>query len=130
MRAILFSAVAFSFAAAAGPPAKTVDLDRPGALDAIQHDDKPLYERIRGVLKAAEIEPCETLPKLVQTQFRAGVEVCNGHAILTSFPAKIRVAFRIDETLYASNVVQPNITASAHPAVDGPAAGAENRRAR
>jgi hypothetical protein len=127
MRAIATCVLAVSFAAAAGPPARSVDLDRPGALDAIERQDKSLYQRIQGVLKAAEIEPCDTLPKLVQTRFRAGVEVCDGHAILTSFPAKIRVAFRIDETLYASNVVQPRITASAHPAVDGAATAARRR---
>lgn len=118
MRAIAISAIAVSLAAAAAPPTKSVDLDRPGVLEAIQHRDKSLYDRIHGVLKAAEIEPCETLPKLVQTQFRVGIETCNGHDILTSFPAKIRVSFRIDDTVYASNVIQPKITAQARPAVD------------
>jgi len=118
MRAIAICVLAVCLdAAAGGPPARSVDLDRPGALAAIERQDKPLYERIQGVLKAAEVEPCDTLPKLVQAQFRAGVETCNGYEILTSYPAKIRVTFRIDDTLYASNVIQPKIIATARPAV-------------
>jgi hypothetical protein len=118
MRAIAISAIAISFAAAAGPPVKTVDLNRPGVLEAIEQRDKPLYERIHGVLKAAEIEPCESLPKLVQA-LHVGMETCNGHDILTSYPAKIRVSFRIDDTLYSGNVIQPKITGEAHPAKQG-----------
>ena len=57
MRAIAIFAVAVSFAAIAGPAPKSVDLNRPGVLEAIEQQDKPLYERIHGVLKAAEIEP-------------------------------------------------------------------------
>jgi hypothetical protein len=56
------------------------------------------------------------LPKVVEA-FHVGVETCRGYGILTSYPAKIRVTFRIDDTVYASNVVQPKITASARPAV-------------
>jgi len=120
MRAIAICAVAVSFSAAAGGwwPANSVDLDRPGVLEAIEHKDKALYERIHGVLKAAEAEPCDTLPRIVETQFRAGLETCNGHLILTSYPAKIRVSFRIDDTLYSSNVIQPKIVGKALPAVD------------
>ena len=118
MRAIAILAVALSLAAAAAPPTKTVDLNRPGVLEGIEQRDKPLYERIHGVLKAAEMEPCDTLPKIVQTQFRAKLETCHGHEILTSYPAKIRVAFRIDDTLYSSNVIQPKIKGTAMPAVD------------
>ena len=118
MRAIAIFAVAFSFAAVAGPPVKSVDLNRPGVLEAIEKRDKPLYERIHGVLKAAEMEPCDTLPKIVQTQFLANMETCRGHDILTSYPAKIRVSFRIDDTLYSSNVIQPKIKGTAMPAVD------------
>ena len=121
MRAIAISAIAVSLAATAGPPSKTVDLNRPGVLEAIEQQDRPLYERIHGVLKAAEIEPCETLPKLMQA-LHVGMETCNGHDILTSYPAKIRVSFRIDDTLYSSNVIQPRITAKARPAVERPSA--------
>ena len=125
MRAIAVTALAVSFAALAGSPTKSVDLNRPGALEAIEKSDKPLYDRIHGVLKAAEIEPCETLPKVVQA-LHVGMETCNGHEILTSYPAKIRVSFRIDDTVYSSNVLQPKITAEARPAVNLPAA-AEKR---
>jgi hypothetical protein len=128
MRAIATFALAVSFAAvAADPPARSVDLDRPGALSAIEGQDKPLYERIQGVLKSAEIEPCDSLPKLIQAQFRAGLETCNGQLILTSYPAKIRITFRIDDTLYAGNVIQPKITARAQPAVAVSTGAAEKR---
>jgi len=119
MRALAICALAISLAAAAAPPTKSVDLDRPGVLEAIRQGDKPLYDRIHGVLKAAEMEPCDSLPKRVLTQFRVGLETCSGHDILTSFPAKIRVTFRIDDTVYASNVIQPKITGEAHPANQG-----------
>jgi len=121
MRAIAVIAVTVSLAALAGPPTRSIDLNRPGVLEGIERSDKGLYERIYGVLKAAEIEPCETLPKLVQA-LHVGMETCNGHDILTSYPAKIRVSFRIDDTVYSSNVIQPKITAQARPAVDSPAA--------
>ena len=128
MRAIAILTVTVSFSAAAGGwwPANSVDLDRPGVLDGIAKRDRPLYDRIHGVLKAAEMEPCETLPRIVETQFRAGVEACNGSVILTSYPAKIRVAFRIDDILYSSNVIQPKIVGKALPAVNT-AAPAEKR---
>ena len=124
MRAIAVTALALSFTALAGPATKSVDLNRPGVLEAIEKSDKGLYDRIHGVLKAAEIEPCESLPKLVQA-LHVGMETCNGHDILTSYPAKIRVSFRIDDTVYSSNVIQPKITAQARPAVDPPRAAAK-----
>jgi len=93
-----------------------VDLDSPGVLERIEKEDPQRYERIRGVIKAAEMQPCETLPKILRTQFRAELGICAGYGILTSYPAKIHVTFSLEDTLYVINVAQPKIRGKAWPA--------------
>lgn len=97
-----------------------VDLDRPGVLERIEEQDPQRYARIQGVIRAAEIEPCATLPKILQTQFRAELGTCAGYAILTSYPAKIHVTFSLEDTLYVTNVMQPKIQGKAWPAKERP----------
>lgn len=115
MRALLIPVALTSCAAMAAP---TVDLDRPGALEQIQQQDPALYERVMGVLKAAEVEPCVHLPKIIQAQYRGELASCAAYQILTSFPPKIRVSFVLDKTVYVSNVQQPKLVGSLEPAVE------------
>jgi hypothetical protein len=134
MRALLIPAVFLSAAAFADPAVmrpdgavkpgvavapfgtREVDLDRPGALDRIEAQDPALYKRLIGVIKAAEMQPCEHLPKLIEAQFRATLSTCNAYSILTSFPPKIRMSFLVDGTLYVSNVQQPGLVGKIVPA--------------
>jgi hypothetical protein len=100
----------------AGPTvSRDVDLDRPGALQAIERDDAALYTRIRGVLDAAQAQTCETLPQLVHAQFQATLGTCSTFSILTSFPPKRRISFVIDDTGYSSNVVQVHLDGKLQP---------------
>jgi hypothetical protein len=118
MRKIMLAILAFAaiLPAHAGPfVTRGVDLDRPGALEAIERGNPALYERIRGVLDAAQAKPCETLPQMLKTQFQATLGMCSNYAILTSFPPKRRISFVIDDTGYSSNVVQLHLDGKIRP---------------
>jgi hypothetical protein len=137
MRPFLIPAVFLSLAAAAdttvlripegnvrhitiGAPPGTpeVNLDRPGALERIARQDPALYKRLVGVIQAAEMQPCEHLPKVIEAQFKASVASCEGYNILTSFPPKIHMSFLVDGTLYVSNVQQPRLAGKLVPAAE------------
>ena len=122
MRALLVPIALVSFAAAAAGqvPAGTpeVNLDAPGALDRIEKQDPALYKRLVGVIAAAEVQPCEHLPKIIETQYRGELSSCAAYNILTSFPPKIHMSFVLDGTLYVSNVRQPNLVGRITPAIE------------
>ena len=104
---------------AAPPGTPEVNLDRPGVLDRIAKENPALHKRLMGVIQAAEVEPCEHLPKLLKTQFGATVTSCEGYNVLTSAPPKIHMSFLVDGTLYVSNVQQPRLMGKVAPATEG-----------
>ncbi len=106
-------ALAFALGAAlaaptlASPPVTFVDLDRPGILGSIARDNPAHYAKIVKVLEATRVDPCETLARILKAEVDLENVHCATYGLLTSFPPKVHVAFRIDDVHYSSNVAQP-----------------------
>lgn len=82
-----------------------VDIGDERALDAIRAANPAQYEKVIGILSLAGNVSCETLPQMLKVQFGARDVKCSGALILTSYPAKRRLAFELDDTVFAGNIV-------------------------
>ena len=78
-----------------------VDLNRPGALEALARDNPRHYQQVVEITRVASRVSCDTGPRLlpVPTADRNPQE-CVGMTIMTSEPPKRRVTFEIDHTRY------------------------------
>ena len=65
----------------------------------------------RAFLAGAQLQPCETLPRVLKASIRADDIRCNSALLLTSYPAKRHISFRLDDVTYVSNVVQTRLDA-------------------
>jgi len=95
----LLAAIACT-AAQAGTPA-VVRLYQPGALEALARSNPAHFKRVSDILSLASEMPCNT-PRFnleVKVKHDATTEGC-GLGLLTSFPAKRRLEFTLDETRY------------------------------
>jgi hypothetical protein len=95
---------------------KHVDLGDPRALDALATEDPAHYEKVMGILQVASNVSCETLPQMLKVQYGAEYVHCSGSMILTSYPAKRRLSFKLDDTAYSGNVVLTGVQPRAIPA--------------
>lgn len=84
---------------------RVVNLDSPGALEAIEKESPEHYRKIVEILRVSETISCETLPKVLHVQYGVSDTQCNAHAILTSLPPKRHLYFILDRTGYRTNVV-------------------------
>jgi hypothetical protein len=103
----LIAAVLFALAAAAQAQgtAATVDLNRPGALDALKASDPGRYDQVSRILQVAERTSCRYVgPEIFKA---AGLDVQQascGMTLLTSLPAKRYIHFTLDATRYTAIV--------------------------
>lgn len=108
--AVVVLAVASTITGAmAGPivvsPTSRVDLDRPGAMEAVQRDQPEHYRRITEILSVASEVPCQTeqFGRVVEAKY----DVRDGHCGLllkTSYPAKRVLSFTLGTTRYSTVV--------------------------
>lgn len=91
------------------PPRHTVYLDDSSVYDAIRAKDPARYEKIIDVLKVAQLEPCESVPQILKTQYNIKSS-CHAYQVYTSFPAKTRLHFTVEDTDYVAFVVQPKLS--------------------
>jgi len=91
-------------------PHDHVYLDDSATYEAIRQGDPRRYEKIVEVLRVAEVEPCQTLPQVLKTKLEVDAR-CHGYVVYTSFPAKTRLNFTIDDTDYTAYVVQKKLSA-------------------
>ena len=96
--------------------ARTIDLGVPGALDALEQDSPGHYAKVIEILRAAGDVSCETLPQMLKLQFDVKAASCSATMVLTSYPAKRRVWFQLDDTAYVSNMVLYGATGKLTPA--------------
>lgn len=107
MRAILACLVA-----AAALPAlarTTVYLDDSSVYEAIRAKDPARYEKILGVLRVAQAEPCAMVPQILKTQYDVKGS-CQGYQVYTSYPAKTRLSFTVGDTDYVAFVAQSKLS--------------------
>jgi hypothetical protein len=91
------------------PPRHTVYLDDAKVYEAIRAQDPARYEKILGILRVAQVEPCQTLPQILRTQYRVNAS-CHAYQVYTSFPAKTLLNFTVEDTDYVAFVVQPKLS--------------------
>ena len=98
MRAILLAVAMTAFAALADGPSRNIDLDRPGALDALRTGNPEHYDRLV-VAVASEKALCknQAIARLAAT----GPDPCRLRMLMTSYPAKSHLTVRLDDVLYA-----------------------------
>jgi hypothetical protein len=101
---------------AASPERRVVNLDKPGALDAIASENPEHYQKIMGILRVSQVEACETLPRTLKVQFDADAASCRAYELLTSQPPKRHLRFRLGDTDYVTNAVQTNLGGKLTPA--------------
>jgi len=107
----------FSYAAQATESNRLVDLGDARALDRILAEDPAQYEKVMGIVqKVATSVSCETLPPMLKVQYGAKQVQCSGYVILTSYPAKRHLSFKLDEVLFTGNVVLTGAQPKIHPA--------------
>ncbi|HSW83349.1 MAG TPA: hypothetical protein VLH12_07740 [Usitatibacter sp.] len=98
-------ALSFPYAVQAAEIDRHVDIGDSRALDAIQAANPAQYEKVIGILqKVAGSVSCETLPQMLKVQYGAEQVRCAGHAILTSYPAKRHLSFKLDDVYFVGNV--------------------------
>jgi hypothetical protein len=91
-----------------------VDLDTPGALERVQHDNPAHFRAITQILREALQRRPQTLAGWVRTAFDA--RMASALLIKTSYPPQARLEFVLDDTEYGAMVALRNIEPSISPA--------------
>ena len=101
-------------AADAVPPSRKIDLDAPGALEALQKSRPAHFEKVEKILEGVSRQPDRDVPRWMRVSFGARA-VSYSPTILTSFPPKQRLSFVLDDTLYEALVALTNGTPGIRP---------------
>ena len=80
-------------------PARTVNLNKPGALETLQQSNPTHYEKVRKILDGILQQPDADVPRWIQTSFDAR-NVSYAPILMTTRPPKRRLSFALDETRY------------------------------
>jgi hypothetical protein len=88
-------------------PRRSIDLDQPGALEALQRSNPTHYAKIQKILDRLPLQPEAKVPRWIQANFDAR-DATYGLMLLTSFPPKRRVSFTLDDTRYEAIVTLAN----------------------
>lgn len=111
MRALLVAALFTALGAQAQPIGKTVDLDKPGALAALEKSNPHHYQAVIKRVSQVEHMNCAPSPGLLRAQRPAEHARCRSYLIGTSYPAKVHLFIPIEQSQYV-------ITAYVDPALD------------
>ncbi len=102
-------AVTCSALAATDPAKRIVNLDAPGALEAVERENPQHYAKIVEIIRVGQSEPCESLPKILKTRLDVPDAECKTQQVLTSHPPKRHMSFTIGEVGYTTNAIQHKI---------------------
>jgi hypothetical protein len=91
-----------------------VDLDTPGALERVRHDNPAHFRAITQILREAPQCKPQTLAGWVRTAFDA--RMASALLIKTSYPPQARLEFVLDDTEYRALVTLRNVEPSIGPA--------------
>ena len=109
--AMLWTAVV---AAGDASPTRTVDLNTPDSLEALQQSNPTHYKKVRKILDGILQQPDAAVPRWIQTNFDAR-NVSYVPILMTSFPPKRRLSFALDETRYEAVITLTNVGAEIVP---------------
>src|SRR5216684_5221892 len=87
---------------------RTVDLNTPGALDALERENPRHYERVREIMSDVQYQPDSKVPRWMQARFDARDVLYQPLLLLTSLPPKRRLAFTIDNVRYQAIITLTN----------------------
>lgn len=106
MRTLMALLLAATVQAQAAPPRETVDLDSPGALEALRVERPEHYAKTKEILALAQTSRGPKLGQLIEARYEASdVEMLQWRV---SDPPKLRVSFTLERTRYTAQVV-PNL---------------------
>ena len=112
--AAAFLLVAFTNAVAQPELPRKVDLDAPGALEALEQTNPAHYAIVRTILAEVFLRPDIEVPRWLRVSFNAqGVD--NRPIVLTSHPPKRRLSFTLDDARYVAVIVLTNVTGTVVP---------------
>ena len=93
---------------AAGPTVDldrhAIDLDRPGALEALEQGNPAHYAKVKVILEGIARQRDADVPRWMRVGFDAH-DVSYAPIVLTSHPAKRRLSFALDDTRYVAVIV-------------------------
>lgn len=116
LRSIVVACAILPAGALAAEPVVQINVATVRVLQWTRLDDTPSLERLREakpehykraveILRIASEESCETALKVVPVRYDAKEMRCSPGLLLTSYPAKREVFFRLDDDAYAAHVV-------------------------
>jgi hypothetical protein len=108
---MIWTAVA---AAGQATPGRAINLNEPGALEALQHSNPTHYKKVRKIMEGLFQRPDIAVPRWIQTNFDAR-NVSYAPILLTSDPPKRRLSFALDDTRYEAVVTLTNVRAEIVP---------------
>ena len=86
-------------------PEKVVHLDDVGALALLKATNPDHYARVRGIMAAADHLCRPGPPNVFYARYQARDIACPRFQVLTSFPPKRRLSFKLDDTRYIATIV-------------------------
>ena len=95
-------------------PARTVNLNKPGALETLQQSNPTHYEKVRKILDGIVQQPDADVPRWIQTSFDAR-NVSYTPILMTTVPPKRRLSFAMDETRYEAVLTLTKVRAEIVP---------------
>ena len=81
----------------AAPP-RYVNLEPPGAWEALQRERPDHFRVAEEVIRTAQVETCETLPKILEVRLAIDSVTCSSFQLLTSLPPKRHLTFSLEVT--------------------------------
>jgi hypothetical protein len=109
MRTVLVAS-AFLFSSLA----LAIDLDQPGAMEALARENPAHYAKVEKILSEAPYRPFASVARWIRTEFNAR-DVNTSNLLKTSYPAQARLSFVLDDQPY-SKVIRIDAPARAMPA--------------
>jgi len=95
-------------AADAARPGQTIDLNAPGALEALQQSRPAHFEKVRKILEGVLQRPETEVPLSMRVSFGAR-NIDYRPVVLTSLPPQRRLSFALDDTRYEAFVTLTNV---------------------
>lgn len=87
---------------------RTVVLDAPGALEALQRSNPAHFDKVRRILDGLLQRPDAEVPRWMEVSFGAR-DVSYVQVVLTSHPPKRRLSFALDQTRYEAMFTLTNV---------------------
>jgi hypothetical protein len=95
-------------------PWRAIDLDRPGALEALKRDSPAHFAKVERILSEAPHRPYASIGRWIRTEFDAK-DADASSLLKTSYPAQARLTFMLDDRQY-TKVIRIDAPARAMPA--------------